>query len=82
MLADDERKKLNWNGHTSIAIADNYILINCHLSSKPKVNEENMKQMKSALVDLKNKFPDYEIICGGDANSYVSSFDNSFHIFP
>lgn len=31
---------------------------------------------------LKDKFPEFNIISGCDINSFLPSFDNSFHLYP
>lgn len=37
-LTDQEWKALNWNGHTSLMLVDDYILICGHLASKKAEN--------------------------------------------
>lgn len=63
-------------------IVDNYILLSGHLSAKKYLTPENIQMEKSSLMMLKKKFPNYNIICGCDANGFVSHFSNHFNIFP
>jgi hypothetical protein len=34
------------------------------------------------LIDLRRLLPDYEIVLGGDLNSFLPSFSNEFYIYP
>ena len=55
---------------------DKIFLINAHLSSKADKNKEQVDIMKNALLELKKKVPDYDIIVAGDLNSYVEPFSD------
>lgn len=41
-----------------------------------------MKELKEGLMTLKRKLPDYEIILGGDLNSFLESFTPELYFFP
>ena len=54
---------------TSFMFIDEYILINVHLTSKPKENASQLQHLRDALKKLKEIHPSSHIICGGDVNS-------------
>jgi hypothetical protein len=66
--------KLNWNDRSSFLIIDKYIFINAHLTSKADRNKIQIDQLKEGVMELKRKLPSYEIIVGGDINSYLEPF--------
>ena len=61
---------------------DNYFLISGHLNSKKAENEVNVKQLQTIMPVLIEKYPEFEIICGMDANSYIAPFDKRLNMFP
>lgn len=73
---------LDWNNHSTIVLADKYILISGHLSSSKSLNQENIKTLKKGFEMLKEKHPDYEVICGVDANSFLGEFNPSINVYP
>lgn len=81
-INDQEWKTLNWNGHTSVMLVDNYILICGHLASKKVENEKNVKDLKEMLPILREKFPNYDIICGCDCNTFVPSVSSHYNVYP
>lgn len=77
-----EYELLDWNNHSTIAVADKIIMISGHLSSNKKINAENIQTLKKGLKMLREKHPDYEFICGADLNSYLKDLDDHIHIYP
>lgn len=73
---------LDWNNHTAIVIVDKIILISAHLSSNKKLNAENIESLKKGFKMLREKHPDYDVICGGDLNSFLKEFHDEIHIYP
>ena len=45
-------------------------------------NLPQIKEMKEGLLQLKKKLPDYDIILGGDINSYLEPFSKELNFFP
>ena len=56
---------------TSIMFIDRFVLINLHFSSKQEPNQEQVKFLGTFLKSIKQAYPDYQIIAGGDINSYL-----------
>lgn len=81
-LSKDEIALLDWNGHSAIMAADNFILISGHLSAKDNVNSQNVRDLKAGIDLLKSKMPDYEIIIGADINSFLGKFKTDVTVFP
>ena len=81
-LTPEEYKKLNWNDHTCVMFLDNYFLISGHLNSKKAQNEENVKDLVSIMPVIIEKFSDFEIISGLDANSFIKPFNEKIYMFP
>lgn len=79
---EGEYDLLNWNSHSTILVADKIILIAAHLSSNKKINAENIETVKKGMKMLREKHRDYDIICGGDFNSFLKDFDSQIHIYP
>lgn len=52
---------------------DKYIFVSGHLSSKETKNPGEVKALKEILKKMKEDFPEYVIVVGIDANSYVDS---------
>ena len=64
-------------------IIDSYILINAHLSSKEEPNQKQIKELRGALMELALTLPDYNVILGGDLNSYLGVMkEENLNIFP
>lgn len=51
-------------------IIDKYVLLCAHLTSKAEKNLPQIKDLREALQTLKSSAPDYDIILGGDLNSF------------
>ncbi|CAM6005157.1 unnamed protein product [Sphagnum balticum] len=84
-LSKEQWDNLKWADRTAIMIIDNYILLSGHLSSKAEKNKPQIEQLKRSLLDLRNACPDYEIILGGDINSFLQSekpFSDKFNCYP
>lgn len=58
-LNRDEMALVNWNSHSSIMIADQYILISGHLDSNKKSNMQNIEDLKKGFKTLREKHPSY-----------------------
>ena len=71
-----------WSDRTSFMIIDKIIFINAHLNSKADKNKQQVDIMKQAVSQLKKKMKGYEIVLGGDLNSYVDPFSSEFNFFP
>jgi hypothetical protein len=61
---------------------DNYFLISGHLNSKKVENEANVKQLQGIMPVIMEKYKDFEIICGMDANSFIPPFDKRLNMYP
>lgn len=70
-LSREQFANLNWSGSSSFMCLDNILLIGAHLSSKEVKNKEQIEQLKKGLTDLRTVLPEYEVIVGGDLNSYL-----------
>ena len=73
---------LDWNNHSCVMMVDNYILVSGHLAAKKGPNETNIKDLKAILPILKTKFPEHDIICGCDCNSFLAPFSETFQVYP
>lgn len=84
-LSPELRESLNWGDRTAFMLADHYLLICAHLTSKAEKNRPQIEQLKKGLIELKTVLPEYEIILGGDLNSYLSppnEFRSLLHMYP
>lgn len=63
-------------------ILDNYFLISGHLNSKKAENEVNVKELMKIMPIIIEKYADFEVIVGMDANSFIKPFDERLHMFP
>lgn len=61
---------------------DDLFLISGHLNSKKAENEVNVKEVKTIVPVLLQKYPDHDIIIGMDANSYIEPFHKCMNMFP
>lgn len=41
-----------------------------------------IEQIKKGLTELKRVLPTFNVIVGGDLNSYLGHFSNDFYVFP
>ena len=53
---------------------DNYFLISGHLNSKKAENQVNVKELQTVMPIIMEKYPEYDVICGMDANSFIAPF--------
>lgn len=81
-LTKEQRDNLNSSDTNAFLCVDNYILISSHLSSKADKNKLQIEKLKVGLTDLKKHLPDYDIILGGDLNSYLPPFSKEFYFYP
>jgi hypothetical protein len=85
ILTAEELKALNWSEGVAIIIADSYIILNVHLSSKKEKFEPQLAQMKKSLLELKRKYVNYNFIVGGDINTFLgpdNHFEHEFGFYP
>lgn len=69
----------------AFAGADNFIFACVHLSSSADKNKVQIENLKSDLLRLKEYLPKYQIIVGGDLNSFLQTdekFGKVFHLYP
>lgn len=83
-LTQEQRDNLNWSDRSAFMVVENYILIDAHLSSKEQKNKEQMEQLRQGLAALKSTLPQYEVILGGDLNSFlkVPDLPKGFSMYP
>jgi len=81
-LTVEEQELLNWSKHTSVMFLDSYFLISGHLNSKKAENEADVKKLQEVMPIIKKKFPEFDFICGMDANSFIPPFDKEIYMFP
>ena len=81
-LTPDQFALLNWNKHTSLMFLDTYMLISGHLNSKKEENAANVRDLVKIMPVVLEKYPEFEVICGMDANSFIKPFDERLHLFP
>lgn len=81
-LTKEQRDNLNSSETNAFLCLDNYILISSHLSSKAEKNKLQIEKLKVGLTDLKKHLPEYDIILGGDLNSYLPPFSKEFYFYP
>lgn len=82
LFSQEDLKLLDWNNHSTVILADKYILIAGHLSSSKSLNDENVKTLKKGLEMLREKHPNYDVICGVDANSFLGEFNPNINAYP
>ena len=85
VLTAEDLKELTWSEDPCILVADSFIIINAHLSSKTEKNKKQLEFVKKHLVQLKHKYPNYHFIVGGDINSYLGNdgvFEKDFNFYP
>lgn len=82
LFDQEELNLLNWNNHSTVILADTYILISGHLSSSKSLNEENVKTLKKGFEMLREKHPNYDVICGVDVNSFLGEFNPNINVYP
>lgn len=75
-------KQLNWSERTAFLVIEKYICICAHLTSKAEKNLPQIKDLKEGLLKLKKKLPDYDIILGGDLNSYLDCYTSELNFYP
>jgi hypothetical protein len=61
--------------------ADNYIFACLHLSSQRLKNKDQVENLKKDLVRLRQLLPKYELVVGGDINSFIQPDPNFTPIF-
>jgi hypothetical protein len=74
-----------WGKGLAAVVADDYLLISLHLSSKKQLNPLQLQELTTHLLLLKKHLPKYRIVLGGDLNSYLTpdeTFAGQFHLFP
>lgn len=81
-LTVEEQELLDWNKHTSTMFLDKYFLISGHLNSKKVENEANVKDLMKIMPIIMEKYSDFEIIVGMDANSFIPTFTERLHMYP
>ena len=81
-LTPEERVLLDWNKHTCTMFLDDYFMISGHLNSKKEKNQENVKDLQKIMPTIVERYPELDIICGMDANSYIEPFDKRIFMFP
>lgn len=72
VLSAAQIESLDWAGRTAILCVDNLILISAHLTSKAEKNKPQIDKLKASLIKLKQELPLYDIIVGGDLNSFLA----------
>jgi hypothetical protein len=84
-INSEQKKNLRWAESIAFVGADNYIFACVHLSSKEEKNSSQIANLKEDLLRLKAYLPKYEIIVGGDLNSFLEpepAFSEKFHLYP
>ena len=61
---------------------DSYFLISGHLNSKKAENAADVKDLMKILPIVKEKFKEFDLICGMDTNSYIPPFDKEIFLYP
>lgn len=84
-INSEQQKGLKWAQSIAVVGADNYIFGCVHLSSQEAKNKEQVENLKKDLLNMRHYLSKYEIIVGGDINSFMQPdpiFGPKFHLFP
>ncbi len=85
LINEEQQKNLRWAESIAVVSADNYIFGCVHLSSKTDKNKEQVANLKEDLLKLRETLPKYELIIGGDINSFMPAeplFASRFDLYP
>ena len=72
---------------TSFLFISKFVFIGVHLSSKAEASKEQVKILLEFLQGVKKTYPNREIVCAGDLNSFASyeqneSFSKMYDMYP
>jgi endonuclease/exonuclease/phosphatase family metal-dependent hydrolase len=84
-IDEEQKKSFKWGESIAFAGAENFIFICVHLSSQKEKNKGQIKNLKEALILLNKCLNKYEIIVGGDLNSFLEpdhDFSTIFKSYP
>jgi hypothetical protein len=84
-INSEQQKNFRWAESVAFTGADNFIFACVHLSSSADKNKGQIENLKSDLLRLKEYLPKYEIVVGGDLNSFLATderFGKVFHLYP
>lgn len=72
-INSEQQKNFRWAESIAFAGADNFIFACVHLSSNAEKNKVQIENLKNDLLRLKEYLPKYQIIVGGDLNSFLQT---------